>query len=87
MDGGVSMVDGHIDGADTCVVCGKVIPEGRQVCVICGHKVGQKQTNYDLIRNMSVDELAEFILLMGIGYISGQAPENIKEWLEQEVEE
>ena len=25
--------------AETCVCCGQVIPEGRQVCVICGYKV------------------------------------------------
>lgn len=32
---GVSMVDGHIDGADTCVMCGRDIPEGKQVCGKC----------------------------------------------------
>lgn len=32
----VSMINGHIDGADTCVICGRDIPEGSQVCVICG---------------------------------------------------
>lgn len=31
---GVSLIDGHID-ADRCVVCGEVIPEGRQVCPKC----------------------------------------------------
>lgn len=57
----VSFIDGHIDGSERCVICGRDIPEGRQVCVICG-KVGKgKQTNYDRIRNMSVEELASFI--------------------------
>ena len=57
----VSLINGHLDGADTCVICGRDIPEGSQVCVICGD-VGQgKKTNYDRIRNMSVEELAEFI--------------------------
>lgn len=32
----VSLINGHIDGADTCVICGREIPEGSQVCVICG---------------------------------------------------
>ena len=34
--GYVSQIDGHIDGCDTCVICGRDIPEGSQVCVICG---------------------------------------------------
>lgn len=34
----VSLVDGHIDGADTCVICGRDIPEGSQYCVICGYE-------------------------------------------------
>ena len=58
--GRVSMVDGHIDGADTCVICGKDIPEGSQVCVICGD-VPKKNTNYDRIRNLSVVEMARFM--------------------------
>lgn len=32
----VSLINGHLDGADTCVICGRDIPEGSQVCVICG---------------------------------------------------
>ena len=31
----VSMVDGHIDGCDTCIICGRDVPEGRQVCPNC----------------------------------------------------
>lgn len=38
----VSMINGHIDGAETCVICGRDIPEGSQVCVICGD-VGKKK--------------------------------------------
>ena len=59
----VSLVDGHIDNAEHCVCCGKVIPEGVQYCVVCGYKVAQekKQTNYDRIRNMSVEEMAKYI--------------------------
>lgn len=32
----VSLINGHIDGANTCVICGRDIPEDSQVCVICG---------------------------------------------------
>ena len=57
----VSLINGHIDGAEKCVICGRDIPEGSQVCVICG-KVGKgKQTNYDRIRNMSVEEFVQFL--------------------------
>jgi hypothetical protein len=53
--------NGHIDGCDTCVICGRDIPEGSQVCVICG-KVGKgKQTHYDRIRNMNVEEMAKWL--------------------------
>lgn len=38
MSGSVSLVDGHIDGADRCVSCGRDIPEGYQYCIICGTK-------------------------------------------------
>ena len=58
------------------------------VSLIDGHIDEQKKTtNYDRIRNMSVEEMAEFILMMGVGYCSGQAPKNIKQWLEAEVTE
>ena len=61
MGGSVSFIDGHIDNVDRCVCCGKIIPEGRQVCFICDKEKPKKQTNYDRIRNMSVEEMAEFI--------------------------
>ena len=61
MGGNVSLIDGHIDNVDRCVCCGKIIPEGRQVCFICGKEKAKKQTNYDRIRNMSVEELAGFL--------------------------
>jgi hypothetical protein len=37
MSGQVSLIDGHIDNAERCVCCGRVIPEGSQYCVICGN--------------------------------------------------
>lgn len=43
---------------NTCVCCGAVIPEGRQVCQSC---VKTRRINYDRIVAMGVVELAEFI--------------------------
>ena len=57
----VSLIDGHIDGADTCVVCGKDIPEGSQHCVICGMGKPKKERQIDRIKAMSVEELADFM--------------------------
>ena len=48
--------------AENCVCCGATIPEGRQVCIMCGYEIGKVKTNYDRIRNMSVEELADFLL-------------------------
>ena len=87
--------------AETCVCCGRVIPEGSQYCVICGNKVKGKQTNYDRIRNMSVEELTFFLFEWGDhniticntlcnGYKSNcerNCVVKLKHWLEQEVEE
>lgn len=94
----VSLINGHIDGAERCVICGRVIPEGKQVCVICGH-TNKKQTNYDRIRNMSVEELAQFMNDCGHDFppycdykdaTRGICDQNClkcaKEWLESEVE-
>ena len=80
--------------AETCVCCGRVIPEGSQYCVICGNKVKGKQTNYDRIRNMNAEELADFIADIYADNehseirISGEwmAYEDIEKWLESEVE-
>lgn len=41
----VSFINGHIDGSDRCAICGRDIPEGRQVCVICGYKVEKKKAD------------------------------------------
>ena len=93
----VSLINGHIDGAETCVICGRDIPEGSQVCVICG-KVGKgKMTNYDRIRNMSVEELASFINERSPCSCCKKHNEQtchnifckqgIKQWLESEVTE
>ena len=49
------------DNAEHCVFCGKTIPEGNQVCIICGRGKPKKQTNYDRIRNMSIEEMADVL--------------------------
>ena len=41
----VSFINGHIDGCDTCVICGRDIPKGRQVCVICGYTAEKKKAD------------------------------------------
>lgn len=50
----VSFIDGHIDGCDTCVICGRDIPEGRQVCVICGYTAEKKKA--DLVEVVRCEE-------------------------------
>ena len=47
--------------AETCVCCGRVIPEGSQVCIICGMEKPKKKRQIDRIKAMSVEELASFI--------------------------
>lgn len=95
MGGSVSFIDGHIDNVDRCVCCGKIIPEGRQVCFICGTEKPKKQTNYDRIRNMSVEELARFLestnsqTAIKVGGEYGYVVRNkkyIQRWLESEVD-
>lgn len=40
--GCVSLIDGHIENAEHCVCCGKMIPEGSQYCIVCGYKAKQE---------------------------------------------
>ena len=47
--------------AETCVCCGRVIPEDSQYCVICGQKPKQRERQIDRIRNMSVEEMAQLL--------------------------
>ena len=83
-----------MSNAEHCVCCGKVIPEGSQYCIVCGMEKPKKQTNYDRIRNMSVEELADFIADIYADNdhaeirIDGEwlATEDIEKWLESEVD-
>jgi RNA polymerase subunit RPABC4/transcription elongation factor Spt4 len=91
MSGQVSLIDGHIDNAETCVCCGRVIPEDSQYCVICGQKPKQKQRRVDRIRNMSIEEMAEFVTCINNGWVTETGKEICKEkhlkYLESEVTE
>lgn len=87
--------------AETCVCCGRVIPENSHYCVICGMGIPKKQRQVDRIRNMSVEELTLFLFEWGNhniticntlcnGYKSNCGRNcviKLKQWLEQEVEE
>lgn len=44
-------------------------------------------TNYEKIKSMSVEEMAEFLMDWFMNCMSGKAPMNVKKWLESEVEE
>ena len=74
---------------DTCISCGAIIPEGRQVCPQCL----TSQTNFDRIKSMTVDELANFICDI---YASNEHreirvdgkwmfPEDVEEWLCEKI--
>jgi predicted nucleic acid-binding Zn ribbon protein len=48
---------------NTCVCCGKVIPEGRQICPTCGDITNKnfKSNNSEIMRNKQVEELAAYL--------------------------
>ena len=61
---------------------------GENVSLIDGHIDNEiKQTNYDHIKAMSMEEMAEFIKSVALGLNSDWVRGNIQEWLEQEVSE
>ena len=43
-------------------------------------------TNYERIKNMSANEMAEFLMDWFMRCMLGNAPLNVKEWLESEVD-
>lgn len=43
-------------------------------------------TNYEEIKNMSIEEMAEFLMEWFVKCMSGEAPMNVYLWLESEVE-
>ena len=94
MSGQVSLIDGHIDNENRCACCHRIIPEGSHYCIICGDvPKRKKQRQIDRIRNMSIDELAEFMKLNSVDDAIWIDRHNwipideIKQWLESEVTE
>ena len=79
---------------NTCIVCGRIIPEGRHICLACGDYDDQQRferkvrTNGDRITAMSNEELAHFLCQIGdcktCPFSSIQC--NIREWLGSEVQ-
>lgn len=79
---------------NTCIVCGKIIPEGRHICLNCEHGNDMQtfrpriRTNGDRIRNMTDRELAQWIATMERRVLfTDSTTSEIKwhKWLESEV--
>lgn len=53
---------------NTCICCGRVIPEGQHVCILCTKKSelqdfgGKPKTNADRIRSMTDEELIPVVM-------------------------
>ena len=43
-------------------------------------------TNYEKIKNMSVEEMADFLMEWAMKLFEGKAPMNVEKWLESETE-
>lgn len=54
------------------------------VSLIDGH-MDEVKTNYDNIREMSVEEMATFLMDFFTDCMTGNAPMNVQKWLESEV--
>ena len=85
---------------DRCVMCGEIIPEGRQICPLCEQGKTHK-TNADHIRTMSDEDLMQFLFNEVSNNIicsfcvptmrtkckcDGHCKNGILEWLKQPVE-
>lgn len=44
-------------------------------------------TNFEKIKTMTVEEMADFLMEWAMRLVCGNAPMNVKTWLEREVEE
>ena len=44
-------------------------------------------TNFENIKSMNVDEMSNFLMDWAMKLFTGDAPTNVKTWLEREVEE
>lgn len=76
---------------NTCVCCGKIIPEGRHVCVHCGSYDDMQtfkldtlpvvRTNGDRIRQMTDEELAKWVHMMERRALFTDGVTPVSEWL------
>lgn len=68
-----------------CMVCGRIIPEGRFICLACGEYDEQikakPKTNADHIRSMSNEMLAEFLCVVQLMESTGNTKSE-EEWRE-----
>lgn len=77
---------------NTCVCCGRIIPEGRHICLHCGEYDEQikakPKTNADHIRSMSNEVLAEFLCVVQLMESTGntKSEEEWREYLSSRVE-
>jgi predicted amidophosphoribosyltransferase len=73
--------------ATICSECSKKLKRVRELKQILKEiKKRELQTNYDRIKNMSVNEMSTFLNTWFADCITGKAPLNVKRWLEQEVD-
>lgn len=79
---------------NTCVCCGKIIPEGQHICLTCMRANDMQtfdkpvKTNGDRIRAMSDKELGKWLCSMerrALFTNSMTRPEGWQKWLESEV--
>jgi len=92
--GGLTMAD------NTCISCGRIIPEGRHICLHCGDYDDQQRfttpkpqikTNADRIRSMTDDELIPIVhhyvcIQFPTGCPKERCDDCVRTWLKQEVE-
>lgn len=72
---------------NTCISCGRIIPEGRHVCLACSGyddmQPRRPRTNGDLLRSM--DNLCLARLICRLGGIDTHGEAAIFAWLESEA--
>lgn len=79
---------------NTCICCGKIIPEGRHICLACGDYDDMQtfhtkiRTNGDKLRSMTNRELAQYLETMERRALFTDSVTSAKDWqhwLESEV--
>lgn len=82
---------------NTCITCGRIIPEGRHICLACEREnevnsfSPKLRTNGDRIRQMTNDELVPVVMSYVcvrrgiVGCPACNCGECVKHWLESEV--